>query len=135
MKWREVWNRTFHQLGSSGYIANAVVGMTFLLIGPALGAFMQNKRVIIYAAAIGLTILVWLVAFVADRQVAAPATHPSEAGRRSELLERLRQEYILSHDGISPALMAGTEAPPSDWVDRRLAHLGENWRVTDKPKA
>lgn len=52
-----------------------------------------------------------------------------EVTRRTALLEHLRQEYILSHDNISPALMAGTEQPPSEWINKRLNEMGEKWRV------
>lgn len=37
---------------------------------------------------------------------------PEEVARRSALVKALRDEYILSHDGISPAMMAGLEWPP-----------------------
>ena len=53
----------------------------------------------------------------------------TELERRRLLLDRLRNEYILSHDNISPALMAGTEQPPADWTNRRLGQLGEKWRI------
>jgi hypothetical protein len=54
-----------------------------------------------------------------------------EKTRRWNLLEKLRHEYILSHDNLSPALVAGTEKPPNDWVNRRLAKLGEKWILSD----
>jgi hypothetical protein len=63
-----------------------------------------------------------------------PITSEQEIARRQGLLTALRNEYILSHDGISPALMAGTEQPPSDWVNKRLRELGENWTVSIDPK-
>lgn len=44
--------------------------------------------------------------------------------RRAAAFERLRAEYILSHDGISAELMAGTVAPPQDWMERRIRELG-----------
>jgi hypothetical protein len=53
----------------------------------------------------------------------------TEVERRRLLLGRLRNEYILSHDGISPALMAGTEQPPTDWTNKRLGELGEKWKM------
>jgi hypothetical protein len=55
---------------------------------------------------------------------------PTELGRRAVLLERLREEYILSHDDISAALMAGTEQPPAYWVNMKLRGRGEKWSVT-----
>jgi hypothetical protein len=39
------------------------------------------------------------------------------------------REYIASHDEISPALLAGTELPPAEWMNRRLEELGKPWRV------
>ena len=54
-------------------------------------------------------------------------TSKEEKQRRENILVMLRQEYILSHDGISPRMMAGTEPLPSDWVQKRLKELGEDW--------
>lgn len=64
-------------------------------------------------------------------QESAPTTpsRKAETDRRRNLLQTLSREYILSHDGISPGLMAGTEWPPLDWMNRRLKELGESWSV------
>ncbi len=51
-----------------------------------------------------------------------------EKARRADLLAKLRQEYILSHNGISPQTMAGTQPLPKSWVEARLNELGEKWR-------
>jgi len=53
----------------------------------------------------------------------------AERDRRNKLLLILRNEYIASHDNISPRLMAGTEWPPLDWMKKRLVELGESWSV------
>ena len=53
-----------------------------------------------------------------------------EMNRRKVLLEKLREEYILSQDNISPALLAGTEQPPADWTNKRLKEMGETWTVS-----
>ena len=61
-----------------------------------------------------------------------PADGPSvnaERDQRNNLLRTLRNEYILSHDNLSPGLLAGTEWPPLDWLNRRLGELGEEWSV------
>jgi hypothetical protein len=58
----------------------------------------------------------------------------TEIRRRRDVLDKLRQEYILSHDAISPAIVAGTEQPPSDWVNRRLIELGEKWTIAESKK-
>jgi hypothetical protein len=57
------------------------------------------------------------------------STNSPEVKRRQAMLQALRNEYILSHDGISTALLAGLEWPPSEWINRRLKELGEKWRV------
>lgn len=54
-----------------------------------------------------------------------------EPKRRTGILNALRNEYILSHDNISSAMLAGLEMPPADWLNKRLAQLGESWRVSD----
>ncbi len=51
-----------------------------------------------------------------------------EQAARARLLIKLRAEYIASHDGISPAMLSGTEHLPKDWVEKRLAALGVPWR-------
>jgi hypothetical protein len=53
----------------------------------------------------------------------------AERARRTALLAKLRQEYILSHDGITPQMAAGSEPPPGDWTNERLRQCGESWRV------
>jgi hypothetical protein len=60
-----------------------------------------------------------------------PTPEP-EPAHRNGLLGRLRQEYILSHDGLSSALLAGTEPVPADWMNKRLEQMRESWRVRVK---
>ena len=52
-----------------------------------------------------------------------------ERGRRETIYARLREEYMLSHDVLSPALIADLEAIPPEWINKRLEKLGEKWRV------
>ena len=47
---------------------------------------------------------------------------------RTAILTKLRQLYILSHDNISPGIMAGTEPLPKGWVEEELEKMGETWR-------
>jgi hypothetical protein len=47
---------------------------------------------------------------------------------RAAILTRLRRLYVLSHDNISPGIMAGTEPLPKEWVEEELDKMGENWR-------
>ncbi|MFZ1008805.1 MAG: hypothetical protein WAN65_18345 [Candidatus Sulfotelmatobacter sp.] len=57
-----------------------------------------------------------------------------EMERRENIQKALRGEYILSHDNVSPGLLAGTEFPPADWTNRRLQELGEKWTVSETAK-
>jgi|GEM_PF-6923130 thiol:disulfide interchange protein len=59
---------------------------------------------------------------------AAQDLRREELQRRYRILKALRQEYILSHDNISPQMMAGIEMPPKEWINKRLQELGESWR-------
>jgi hypothetical protein len=49
--------------------------------------------------------------------------------RKQAWLNTLRKEYIASHDDISPGISAGTELPPAEWMNRRLAELNKPWRI------
>jgi hypothetical protein len=51
-----------------------------------------------------------------------------ERKRQQAVLGRLHGLYLLSHDGISAGLAAGTEPLPKPWVEGQLARLGETWR-------
>ena len=61
-------------------------------------------------------------------------TSEPESQRRQKVLRRLREEYILSHDGLSAALLAGIEQPPMEWTNGRLKELGEKWTVGEPKK-
>ena len=82
------------------------------------------------------------VDFVSDQNnrlltayLAKPAITAQEAEmqRRRGIEIALRSEYILHHENVPPGLLAGTEFPPSDWVNKRLVELGEKWKVEDTP--
>jgi hypothetical protein len=74
----------------------------------------------------------WYRAALSEMQsVEKETSAKTQAGEtaRSNVLQRLTQEYILSHDGISSGLLAGTERPPSVWMNKRLQELGYSWRI------
>jgi hypothetical protein len=50
--------------------------------------------------------------------------------RIENLKDILRAEYILSHSKISPGLLAGTEIPPTEWMNEKLKERGESFRIT-----
>jgi hypothetical protein len=57
----------------------------------------------------------------------------AELERKQGVEKALRNEYILSHEKVSPGLLAGTEFPPADWMNKRLHELGERWTFTESP--
>jgi len=57
-----------------------------------------------------------------------------EVNRRQAILKLLHNEYVLTHKDVSTALLAGTEEPPSDWVNTQLKQLGETWAVAENVK-
>ena len=59
---------------------------------------------------------------------AAAALVEAQQLRRSKVLSKLRKLYILSHDGISSELIAGTAPIPKAWAERQLQQLEETWR-------
>lgn len=55
----------------------------------------------------------------------------AEQDRRRKLLAQLRQLYILSHDGITSEMIAGTAPLPKEWVEQQLRQRGETWRQNE----
>jgi drug/metabolite transporter superfamily protein YnfA len=55
----------------------------------------------------------------------------SEADRRRGIETILRNEYILANNPIDPQILAGNQMPPQDWMNKRLAEMGENWKVAE----
>ncbi len=54
-----------------------------------------------------------------------------EMSHQIQLLAKLRHKYVLSHDNLSPALIAGLESPPDDWINTELRKSGATWYVKD----
>ncbi len=52
--------------------------------------------------------------------------------QRRVWLDALRREYINSHDNISPAIQAGTEPPPAEWLNKRILELNEAFQKQGK---
>lgn len=64
---------------------------------------------------------------IRDRYLRTPIMD-AEIHRRSILLAKLRQKYILSHDGLTSGMLAGLDPLPKDWVEAHLKAMGETWR-------
>ena len=53
-----------------------------------------------------------------------------ESRRKHSIVERLTNLYLLEGGGVlSPSVQAGLHLPPEDWLNERLANLGESWQV------
>lgn len=76
---------------------------------------------------------------VLDVQQSLHSSKPmSEAQRRENISESLRDEYILTHNPIDPEILLGTKMPPEAWMNQKLHDLGETWAVSvenSKPAA
>ena len=53
---------------------------------------------------------------------------PNELQRREHILDTLRSEYIVTHPDASAAVIAGSINPPSEWINKRLQELDEQWK-------
>ncbi len=60
-----------------------------------------------------------------------PTPDETEQHRRRQLVSALRNQWLLSNDGITPARMAGLEWGNGElgWVNQQLESRGENWQV------
>ena len=54
------------------YAANIITGIAFVLIGPLVGALMNNPRVMLIGFGLGTTILLWIVVFAIWRKLGTP---------------------------------------------------------------
>lgn len=62
----------------------------------------------------------------------APSTKTvsdAEKVERTQIVTQLRDLYILSHDNITPQMMAGLELPPVEWLNEQLAKYKKPWRI------
>lgn len=44
-------------------------------------------------------------------------------------MKRIRNEYTSKFPGDAPIIEAGVDRVPLDWINQRLAELGESWHV------
>lgn len=50
-----------------------------------------------------------------------------EMERRKHILGLLRNKYVTTHSDIPAAIVAGTDYPPTEWMNSQLKALGEPW--------
>lgn len=93
-----------------------------LVASLAIGLLIYLGKLVLMPARIALEQQAEIDRLRADRTSA-------ESRRRHHLMGRLTHLYLLSHDGIPPALAAGLELPPLDWLNEQLAIQGENWSI------
>ena len=60
-----------------------------------------------------------------------PTVEDVEAQRRTKLVNGLRNQWLFSNDGITPARAAGMEwgNGEREWVNQQLAERIESWTV------
>jgi len=98
----------------------------YWITGPAVGAG------IVFLGGFASLAYNWYSAAATEETAALDKAAAQDAqlkARRAAYLQRLTNEYVASHDGITPAMMAGNELPPKDWLDQRLKELGQDWQV------
>ncbi|RWN02691.1 MAG: hypothetical protein EOR84_02945 [Mesorhizobium sp.] len=68
----------------------------------------------------------------AHRSTQAAPAEPSRdklTAQRVAFVQDLTRLYTLSHDGISPEMIAGFALPPVAWLNEQLESQGKAWRV------
>lgn len=55
--------------------------------------------------------------------------HPDAMMQRVELIEKLRAEYLATHEDAPRAYTQSPQQLPEDWINERLRRLGIAWRV------
>ena len=137
--WRTVFSKAFHELESKGWLQNIVVGLAFLLISQlAVRLFMTGLKGTIIGAALGVTVLFWILVIVIVRSVSdetppaqsipTHATAPSPA-TQDDIAEIKRQLTEL-YNHVKPPLDAVTAKYPgiSLHAELRLHTLQESRR-------
>jgi hypothetical protein len=114
-------------------VFSILIGVITILLAVLGGIMSSNKKwqrmVFFILGAIGIT-LISLQSWQQTKEIKKTELQRQanlEIQRRNEILNALTREYILSHNGISPKMMAGIEKPPRDWINKRLKEMNENW--------
>jgi hypothetical protein len=68
------------------------------------------------------------------KAVLNPLPDLSETERRRRIEDVLRNRYILTHSDVSPEILAGTDWPPTEWMNQELAAVHEKWKFAQAPK-
>ena len=73
--WGKILEGTIHSI-TSGWIQNLGIGLVLLLLGPAIGTIMNKQKLVILSAAIGLCLLILIVALIMIRQLSPARPDP-----------------------------------------------------------
>ena len=118
-QWRKIVERTSHALSAGGYIANLLIGIALLCIGPAFGLLMKSAKVAIIAGAGGLTLIIWIIALVAVRQIGVQISTspvvPSYTGHLESTTTLIGEGSLLRQMeiGDSGAILALNNSDPN----------------------
>jgi hypothetical protein len=130
-------------------VAGILVGLAAVFWPPAIAAsvgipyvicevaffHLRRKEVPMGTALVCIALILMLVAAAIGTYGAVlmdstkSTVDATEKTRREQILARLTNLYILSHDGITPAIAARIELPPSAWLNAELERMGEKWRL------
>lgn len=104
---------TLQHLTKTGFTANLVTGVIFLLVSPGLMVFLGGKKGIIIGAAAGLTVFIWVVAIHMIQVIG-----PDERSESDKALEHSREKEMAHQTGqvqtqasISQESLKKTESP------------------------
>lgn len=105
-EWKKIFTDAWREF-SPGYLPNLVVSLIFLLITPAIGAVMNKPKIIIGSLALGLTVLIWVLAIYLMRNASSqPAlgegASPTPAPTPAQHTETELHGLLIPADEPSP---------------------------------
>ncbi len=104
-----MFETVLHDLQSGGWIANLVVGIALFLILSAIGAFINTPRSKLYGAAVGFTILFWVVVITWARHLASESPTSSAQMEAAPIRQALNQGNGLMVDDKSKPERSATQ--------------------------
>lgn len=111
--WKVIATGARHRLSSGGWVANLVIGIILLLVTPVINSAMNSPKAAIVSAAIGLTILIWVVAAALIRSV--PQSSSSSEARPGSALDR---SISSPSPVVSPPATASPNVPTAPGDDK-----------------
>ena len=124
--WREAPGRTIRRMSDRGWTPELVSGIAFALLSPLAGVLMNTPKAVVYGAAVGLTVVVWVIAHnLAESLIAGPHPTPSPSTASSASPSLLPS--ASPEGGNAPAVASSTSdiADPPKGKSPRAARQTE----------